>query len=246
MLDGFRTANNIIDESLAALRDEGRTMYNEAAMYFDRGFREFRLFHDSGSIKESWQPVTAINTVNYPKDLLKLISVGVVVDKEFFTFTRSDKMVAPITSPIDASLDSDREEDSTLRRTPTYGYGTKAGNVEYYYKDDKVGRRIVLGRMALDITRYASRSEVLVQYVSTGLDNLDETYIPNEAANLLMAYIEYKLVESRPEKYGRAYIADKKQNYFEEKAMVAALEMPSLDELIDVIYETSSQLPRRI
>src|SRR6056297_728813 len=105
---GYYTGNQIIDESLAGIRDFNRKYYQEGAMYFLRGFRDFRLFHDSGSIKESWEEITAINTVNYPSDLLRLISVGVVVNKEIFTFTHSDDIVAPITSPIDALLDEDR------------------------------------------------------------------------------------------------------------------------------------------
>lgn len=245
-MKGFYTANQIIDESLAGVQDFERKYYNEAAMYFLRGFRTFKLFHEAGCVKEAWLPITPINTVNYPEDVMRLITVGVSVNKELFTFTRSDKIVSPISSPIDAVFDTDREENDSIERTPTDGYGTKGANVEYYYKDEPDKRRIVLGRLAVDKTRFADRSEVLLRYVSTGVDNLDSTYIPNEAANLLISYIEYKLVESRPDKYSRFYIADKKENYREEVNMYDALNLPSLDELADMIMETSSQNVRRV
>jgi hypothetical protein len=245
MPTGFRTANQIINESLASVRDFDRKYYNEAAMYFDRGYREFKLFNDS-SFKESWETITAINTVNYPKDAIRLLSVGVVSDGEMFTFTRSDDMVAPITSPIDSFLDSDRGEDDTLRRVPQIGYGAKSVNVEYYYFDDRKKRRIVLGRAAVDVSRFAARGEVLVRYVANEVDNLDALHIPDDASNLLIAYIEYKLVESRPDKYDRGYMAEKKQNYREEVRRYEALELPSLQDMIDVIYETSGQTPRRV
>lgn len=246
MIEGYYTGNQLIDESLAGVRDFSRKYYNEAAMYFMRGYRDFRIFNDSGSIKDAWCTVTAINTVNYPKDAIRIISVGIIADGEFFTFTRSDDLVSPLTSPIDESLDSDRGEDDTLRRTPTVGYGAKGTNVEYYFKDEQQKRRIVLSRIAVDVSRFAARSEVLIKYVSDGVDNLDELYIPNDAANMLIAYIEYKLVESRPDVYSRAYAMDKKESYYEARNMYDALQMPTLQELIDVVYETSSQNVRRL
>jgi hypothetical protein len=155
-------------------------------------------------------------------------------------------MVAPITSPIDSFLDGDRGEDDTLRRVPQIGYGAKSVNVEYYYFDDRKKRRIVLGRAAVDVSRFAARGEVLMRYVANEVDNLDALHIPDDASNLLIAYIEYKLVESRPDKYDRGYRAEKKQNYREEVRRYEALELPSLQDMIDVIYETSGQTPRRV
>ena len=244
-MKAYYTANQLIDEALAGVRCFDRKYYGEAAMYFARGYRDFELFQDFGSIKEAWLPITAINTVNYPTDAMRIVSIGVETGKELFTFTKADNMISPITSSIDEALDSDRGEDDTIDRNPTHGYGAKANNLEYYYKDDKAKRRIVLGRMALDQTRFANRSEVLVRYVSNGIDNLDTTYIPNEAANLLIAYIEHKLVQSMPDKYTGQYRAEKREDYIEARNMYDALNMPSLDELIDVIYESSGQNVRR-
>lgn len=246
MIKGYYTGNQLIDEALAGVRDFDRKYYKEAAMYFMRGYRDFRLFNESGSVKEAWLPITTINTVNYPEDVMRVISVGIVSDGELFTFTRADGMVSPVTSPIDGELDSDRGEDDTLRRTPTAGYGAKGTNVEYYFKDEQQKRRIVLSRMAVNVSRFANRSEVLVRYVSDGVNNLDELYIPNDAANMLISYIEYKLVESRPDKYSRTYISDKKENYYESRNMYDTLQLPTLQELADVIYETSSQNVRRV
>ena len=56
--------------------------YGEAAMYFARGYRDFELFQDFGSIKEAWLPITAINTVNYPTDAMRIVSIGVETGKE--------------------------------------------------------------------------------------------------------------------------------------------------------------------
>ena len=242
---GFHTANQLIDEALVGIRDFDRINYKEASVLFLSAFREFQLFEAGAQVKEAWRDITAINTVNFPEDLMRLIDVSVVVDGEYFPFTRSDKLVDPITDPLDGVRDADRGEDDTLRRTPSYGYGTKGQNVEYYYKEDRTKRRIILSRMAVDQTLFADRTEVLVRYVSTGMEDFNKTYIADDAANLLIAYVLYKLVSARPDKYNGGYMAMKKEDYIEQLRMYRALEMPSLQDLEDMIYETSSQNVRR-
>lgn len=244
-MKGYYTANQIIDEALAGIRDFDRRSYGEAAMYFLRGYRDFALFHAGGQVKETWRSITAVNTVPYPEDLMRLLSVGINSDGEFFSFTRSDKIVSPVSNPLGDAFDTTRDEGDTLRRVPATGYGAMGQNVEYYYKDDRENRRVILSRMALDLIQFADRSEVLFRYVSNGVDDLDKTYITNDAANLLISYIEWKLVSARPEQYDARYRSEKKEEYIEAQRMYDVLELPSIDELEDVIYETSSQNVRR-
>lgn len=245
MARGYHTAAELINEALATVRDFHRTREKEAGMYFLSGWRDFSLYRSSAQVKEAWRPITAINTVSFPEDLVRLIDVGVVIDGEFFSFTKADNIVDAISDPLDLELDEDRGEDETIRRSPTVGYGAKANNLEYYYKEDRVRRRIRLSRMALDTTIYANRSEVLIKYVPNGIDDFNSTYVPDDAANLLVSYISYKLVLSMPEKYNANHIAMRKQEYLEQVRMYEALELPSLQELEDMIYETSGQNVRR-
>lgn len=243
-MKGYYTAVQVINEALAGIRDFDRKYYDEAAMYFLRGYRDFKLFDEYGCVKEAWKPITPINTINYPEDVMRLIQVGVIAYNEFFPFTRSEHIVSPSTA-IDEMFDTSREEGETLRRVPSTGYGAVGANVEYYFKDEPNNRRIILSRIAVDTILFSDRQEALLRYVSTGVDSLETTYIPNEAANMLIAYIEYKMCESRPDAYARTYIADKKENYLEARNMYSTLQMPSLDEMIDMIYETSGQNVRR-
>ena len=212
-------------------------------MFLGRGYREFQLFHAGGELKQDWQDISSINTVPYPKDLMRLIEVGVLIGGEMFPFTRADRS-ASISNPTD--LVRTEDESSTLYRAPTYGYTAKGHNAEYYYHEEKDKRRIVLSRMALDVARYEARSKVLFRYVSDGLNDLNQVVIAADAANLLMAYIEYKLIQARPEKYNAQYRMEKKEEYIEQQRMYDALNMPSIWELEDVIYANSGQSVRRL
>lgn len=246
MVKGYLTANEIINEALSDIRDDGRKYYADAAKFFVRGYREFKLFHAGGELKDTWRPIDInTRTVNFPEDLLRLFDVGVIVRGEFFSFTKGNKMVG-ISNPIDTPLNSDRGEDDTIDRSPSFGYGTKGQNVEYYYREDRPNRRLFLSRLAIDQTIFADRTEVLFKYVSNGITDFDNTFIAADAANLLISYIVYKLVCLFPEKYNAQYRAEKKEEYNEQWHMYDALELPSLSELEDVIYETSSQNVRRV
>jgi len=241
---GYYTGQQIIDEALLGIGDTSRNRYLEGAMYFARGYREFSLFHAGGEVKEDWQPITAINTVNYPKDAMRVLEIGVLVNGEFFSFTKSNNL-AGISDALDNARSTDRGEDSTLDKTPSTGYGAKGQNVEYYYKDERDKRRIILSRMAIDKTQFADRTEVLFKYVSDGLNDLTQVFITSDAANLLIAYIEFKLVSARPDLYDARYRNEKKEEYREQANMYDALELPSAIELEDIIYASSGQNIRR-
>lgn len=241
---GYYTGQQIIDEALLGIGDVSRNRYLEAAMYFTRGYREFSLFHAGGEVKEDWQPITAINTVNYPKDLMRVLEVGVLVNGEFFSFTKSNKL-SGVSDVLDTARSTDRGEDDTLDKSPSTGYGAKGQNVEYYYKEERDKRRVILSRMAIDKVQFADRTEVLFKYVSDGINDLSQVFITSDAANLLIAYIEYKLVSARPDQYDSRYRAEKKEEYIEQSKMYDALELPSADELEDIIYEYSGQQVRR-
>lgn len=245
-MKGYQTAEQVVNEALAMVRDFDRVYYNEAALYFIRGFREFRLFKSTGQVKESWEIVTPIDTVNYPQDLIRLVEAGVVIDGEFFSFTKSDDLVNLISDPLDLTLDEDRDEGETINRSPSVGYNAKANNLEYYYKVDNERRRIKLSRMALDTTLYADKDEVLLRYISSGIDDLKNTYVPGDAVNMLTSYIAYNICFSRPDKYDKGYIMMRKEDLREERNRYDTLRLPSLQELEDMIYETSGQIVRRI
>lgn len=244
MAKGYLTANQLINESLIEVNDIDRKYYKEAAMYFMKGYRDFQLFEAVGQVNEAWCPITAVNTINYPEDAIRVLDVNILINGEYFSFTRSEKL-ADVSDPLDKARNTTRGEDETISRDPSYGYGTKGSNLEYYFKDDKKERRIVLSRMAVDQTRFADRTEALVRYVSDGINDLNTTNVAKDAANLLTSYVVYKLVSTRPDKYNLGYMSLKKEEYIENLKMYRALEMPSLQDLEDMIYETSSQNIRR-
>lgn len=237
---GYYLANQIVDEALAGIGDFNRKNYMEAAMYFMRGYRDFQLF-DAFQEKEQWITInTSVNTVAMPDDLIRETEVGVNIRGEFFSFTRSDDMVSP-SDPIDGQLFTARNEGDSIDRSPQAGYGAKGLNLEYYYKPDYNKRRIVLNRASVDTVRFADRTEVLVKFISNDVDDLDTTRIGMDAANMLISFIEWKMVAARPKDYPLGYADRKQAEYDRNESRYRILLLPNVDELLDTIYETSSQ-----
>lgn len=245
-IKGYYTASQIIDEALYGVNDVDRRHYNKAVMYFMRGYRDFNLFHNE-VVTESWEPIVNKSIVYFPDDLIRLLWVGISINGELFTFTRSNKIVPPSSYPLDDGLDASRDEDTYIVRSPQEGLNAKMVNVEYYFKTDMAKRRIVLKRESMNAPRYADRSEVLIGYVSSGVKQLDKTYIYGDAANMLIAYVEMKLAEDMAMlgKLSGGMLAVKKENYVEARNMYDTLQLPSIEELYDAVYETSGQGIRR-
>lgn len=239
-MKAYYSGAQIIDEALAGIGDFNREYRMDAAMHFMRGYRDFALFN-SFQVKEVWLEVNALNyTVKMPEDCLRVDEIGVSIAGEIFTFTESSHMVSP-SDATNRELLASRGEDENIVRTPSSGYGTKGANLEYYYKVDERKRRIILNRLSVDQTRFPNSTEVLLKYVSNDIDDLNEARIGGDAANMLITYVEWKVVQALPEKFNRFYRADKKLDFEEAEAKYRILLIPSVQEMMDVIYETSSQ-----
>lgn len=236
----YYTGKQVINEALVGIRDMGRENYALGAMFFMKGYRDFSLFNIN-QMKESWETINTLNrTIALPEDCMRVEEVGVSINREIFTFTKSDDMISP-SDPIDSQLLTARDENDSMNRSPVSGYGTKGANMEYYYKVDYKKRRIVLNRLAVDTTRFADRTEALLRFVSNDVDDLNEARVNGDAANMLISYVEWKLVASRPDKYDRFYRAEKRDEFELNEAKYRLLLIPSINEMLDVMYETSSQ-----
>lgn len=242
----MKTAYNcdqIVNEALMGVRDFGGDRYMEAAMYLLRGLRDFQIFH-SASIKQSWEQITPIQTISFPDDYLNFISIGISIKGKLFTYTRSTAIIQP-SDPLGLSLRSERDENG-IGVQEEYQYGTNGYNQEGYFALDPSHDRIILKTPFMQMFATSDRAEVLLSYVANGIDNdLKNSYIPAAAANMLISYIEYKLIASMPEKYPANLRSDKYSEYVIEAEKFDLLSLPSIDELYDAIYETSSQGVRR-
>jgi hypothetical protein len=237
------TAAQIIDEALMGIQDFDRKRYSEAVMYFGRGFRDYMLFH-AAYVTTKWLPVTAINTVDFPEDYMNMLSIGISRNGEIVTFSKAGRMLNPISDPLQQTLNTTRGEDETIQRLPLSGYNAKGINTDGYFYIDPANERVVLKDSFLIQYSNSDRTEVVMTYVSNGFgDDLRNTYIQSIAANMLISFIEWKLLESDP-KTNANRIMMKQLQYENEADKFDIHSLPDLDELYDVIFQTAGQSAR--
>lgn len=235
--------DQLVNEALVGTRDFDGNRYMEAAMYLLRGLRDFQIFHGA-SVKQSWEKITPIKTISFPTDYLNFVSLGINIGGKIFTYTKSAKLVMPSDALGYAINDTRAEGDFNV--AVGYQYGTNGYNCEGYFMLDPAHDRIVLKQEFIDVAATSTREEVLLSYVANGIDgDLKNSFVPGAAANMLIAFIEYKLVASMPEKYPANFRSDKYSEYVIEAEKFDLLALPSVEELYDAIYETSAQGFRR-
>jgi hypothetical protein len=232
----------IAQEALAGVRDFDQIRYPEAVMYAMRGLRDFQIFH-CAAIKKSWETISPIKTITFPDDYLNFVSIGVPVNGGVFTLTKESSALVP-SDPTELSLSVARGESEPIRKS-AYGYSSNSANLEGYFTLDPAHDRIVLKQAFMDVYAQSSRDEILLSYVSSGVtDDIKNSYVATAAANLLISYVEYKLIMSMPEKYPANLRQDKFAEYQMETEKFDILSLPSIDELYDAIYSTSAQIKR--
>jgi hypothetical protein len=124
--------------------------------------------------------------------------------------------------------------------TNLYGYSYSGGlsttssmfNIDY---DNKL--------IQLSSTLFVS--QLIVEYISTGVSLSVNTYIPRYCEIPMVEYLHWRTRKSDG-KFSRGEVMDSKQDYLEAVAVIETLEkMPTYQEIMDVFYGTSKQTIKR-
>jgi len=240
-MKNVQTAASVIEESLFLVRDITKDRWHESVMYFMRAIRDFELFH--GSATQVWRPVSDIHTVRIPEDCLEIVGVGLSLNGEVFTFTKNERMSMP-SAPIYNKLITARNEEAALIISPQSGSAAKSINEAGYFDVDLKNNRIVLKQAFLQYYTQAQQSEVLVKYIGSNITDVNTSYIPAKAVNMITNNIAYNLTLSN-EKSTPFMIQTRRAEYEKAAILYDALKLPSADELLDAIYSTASLSLRR-
>lgn len=198
-----------------------------------RGFKDARMYHLKGFTKVAKLTVSDIKTIAIPGDYISFVAVVVPLQGEYWTLTEKDTLVF---SQVGSTLVADDEEGEDINDSYTINYGATGGiNRQGYIKLEEAENRIVINSLA------ASRTEVFLIYVSSGINEAGaDTYLPDAIVPMLIPYVLWKNALYRGERY-----ADFQEDYYRELDKVRYLQMPSIDVLLDSLYEVFTQTPQR-
>jgi hypothetical protein len=236
-MKAWYTAKQVIIESLALIEDFEQKRFEEATIHFMRTFRDFQLFH-STSFTKVWLPVTGIKTVTLPEDFIELVWIGTHFRGEIWTFTKNTRILSP-SDPLQQTLNTSRHEDSNLMAM-SYGYSAEGINEEGYFDLDERRNRIELKQSFLHFYNQSDIKEVYLGYIGNEITDINSAFVQAKAVNLITAGIAYQLTLSavKPIPY---IVSQREKEFIRASNLFDALSLPTADELLDVIYQTSGQ-----
>jgi len=97
----------------------------------------------------------------------------------------------------------------------------------------------------IQLSSTVSAPQLIVEYISTGVSLSGNTFIPRYCETAMVEYLHWR-TRKNDYKASRGAVIDAKQDYLEAVAELQLLEeVPTYQEIMDVLYSTSSQTPRR-
>lgn len=177
------------------------------------------------------------NIIYLNDDVTHINAIYVPYEGELWPLTLRDTIV-PTTSESGGSeiLDPDWGEGVTLSDRRAY-YAARGGdNVYGYYNPDYQKRRVIF--------RNVSRSEVLMDYMTSGISLTEETYVPTYAKSALEAYVrlylEYNKGTPNPNN-----IHVHRDEFERQKAICRGIKFNIVD-FLDSIYKTYTASIQRL
>lgn len=206
-------------------RDEG--FYKKCMHHVINGLREMNKFHINNvrTVRVTCSPVGIIPLAG---DYIQLVGIYVAYRDTLYPLTRRDDMITPENESGDAAY---------LDTGGNYSYATVGAKNDYYYTVEERDNRIVVANIP---TR-----TVYIQYISSDVGYRDSrnNHVPIRLKEALKWYVLYK--DALASDYGdKKLVGLYKREYEEEVSKIRFLDLPTQNELLDILYSTYSFVRR--
>ena len=237
---GFVSISNLVAEVSYAINDaEDKKYYARSLQNVLNKLRNLNV-HYARAYKEV--PVTldsGLKIGQYPQDLIKVISVGIYRNGEWWSFTRKPNMAKTITGYGDGDVyDEDFNENESI---PSRGimHAARGSNSGYWVEDDENCRFFV---------RNYEESKVILRYRSNGITCTTENCVPYKAKDLIVAMVVYDFALSRiPNRFTAAELEYKRMERSRHYDEFTDLEYipQNMDEFMDAQFASLNTTPKR-
>jgi hypothetical protein len=250
---GLVTLRYIIMSTLNRLQDYSLKQYKRyVQLAVECVSEELAPFHSGLGNEVIYLHMSAAKTVNLPADFVDWIKVGTPVNGKLRVLTNHPGILLPRVYddtglPVGNTDSNDTEGISNciffsdhFRNGQFIGslFGLPGGIDIAYFRVDYENRQIVFSGTT-------ERSEIVLEYISTGLKADGSSLVPRQLVSPIRNYVLWQSVENDP----RVAYNEKerrKREYEESVAALRSLELtPTKDEYLRMIYSTARQSPRR-
>jgi len=216
-IQGTVNINYIVASILNRLRDYSTRHWTYLAQLVIEGMTELSIWH-LDTIEVVYLRMSEAKIVNLPADYVDYTKIGFPLNGKLRVITNDNRALLPRTFADGEAVGNSDEGTNTegiyfvdhFRNGQFVGgmYGLPGGTDELYYRIDRENRQIIFSGSS-------ARTDIVLEYVSSGIKLSGQTSIPREAVPSLRAYVMWVMAE--PD--ARIAMGEKerrKNNYLEE------------------------------
>ena len=241
---GTTTINYVVMSILNRLRDYSMRDYSYIQQLVIEGYTELSLWHLE-NIEVVYLRMSAAKTVDLPADFVDYVKIGIPVQGRIRVLTQDKSILFPRKLEDGADVGNTDDPDTPtgaiyfvdhFRGGQFVGglYGLTGGVDQAYYRIDKERRQIVFSGSV-------TRSEIVLEYISSGVNLQGTTVIPREAVPALRQYVLWQMIENDPKVNGNEK-ERKKQQYEEQVEALRSFQyIITPEEYKRMVYRSTKQ-----
>lgn len=246
---GQTTILYVVMSVLNRLRDYSMRHYSFLEQIIIEGYTEMNLWH-LDNIEVVYLRMSEAKTVDVPADFIDWLRVGVPINGKLRVLTHHDKILLPRTfadgEPVGNTDDNTGAINDGVYFTDHFRngqfvgglYGMPGGVDMSYYRYDRENRQIIFSGSI-------PRGEIVLEYLSTGVNVQGTTVIPKEVVPALRAYALWQIIEN-DRKISIGEKERKKAQYEEEVSSVRHFQSTfTADEYKRHVYRHTRQSMKR-
>ena len=244
------TIRYVVMSILNRMEDYTLKKYKRLVQIGLEGYSELNLWH-LHNLEVVYLRMDAAKTVDLPADFVDHVKIGIPINGKLRVLTRHNQILLPREfedgTPV-GNTDADDTVDAAslvyfsdhFRGGQYVGglFGMPGGVDDAYYRIDRENRQIVFSG-----TVY--RSEIVLEYISTGVKVASSSLIPREVVPALRSYVQWVITENN----ARAAANEKERkkiNYEEELEALRSFQSTfTADEYKRMCFSTYRQTSKR-
>lgn len=196
MDQGYTTLDQVVREACMESDDHGLHNYNKFMLWAMEGLQEMRI-DDFQEIKSILVTTTTIATLPFPVDMVKWTKIGEVSGDRVKVFTINNKIMLNHKTDCGVEQNNGKYKAKTPNNllpyaedghyfngyglSTIYGYGNGVQG-DGQFREDKSRREFQFS------SQYASK-DIVLEYVSTGLNPSGQTYVEETIRKAVKEYI---------------------------------------------------------
>lgn len=243
------TLNGCVWSVMNELRMDSTKDFDYLLQLAVEGFRDLKLYA-APNVKVAYIKITDAGIVYYPADMVTYTKVAIRHGRRLITLTRDERLAMPESLKVcdtpphklgalhEQQLGQWYFPDHVHNGSVVSGLFSLGGgvNAEGYYRDDPDRRQIYIAGGA--------GGEVVMEYVSNGVDLCGDTYIGAQWVEPVKMYIHWKRLDFSP----TVPMNEKRWRYNNYSAAIEkakTVNSPSEEEFFDLVWAGHKQTPKR-